>query len=139
MEEIVAVNPFRCPQYLKQSKQNRAPCRPGRDGVRLCLEALEDRWLPSGTITPTPPPPTFIQAALQLYSDGVNLGIGWVNQTVFHIDAIDAYPVPPADLNASIAFNAPYVGAFAPLFVLTGEIVGAEVQYQIQLQSLQTF
>ena len=126
--------------FLKQSKQRRAPRRPSRAGIKLDLETLEGRWLPNGTITPaSPPPPTFTQAASALFVDGINLGVGLVNQNIFHIDAIYAYPAPAADLNADIAFNSPYVGSFAPLFVLVGEIVGADLQYQMQLLSFQTF
>jgi hypothetical protein len=60
-----------------------------------------------------------------LFNDGVNLGVGLVNQHVFGIDEADAFPVSPAALNANTAFNSPYAGSFAPLFVLAGEIIGA--------------
>jgi hypothetical protein len=134
------VYPLNYLQLLKQSKQPRAPRHPIRVGIKLALEALEDRWLPNGTITPSSaPPPSFNQAAIQLFNDGVNLGVGLVNQHVFGIDEADAFPVSPAVLNANIAFNSPYAGSFAPLFVLAGEIVGADVQYQMQLLSFQTF
>ncbi len=126
-------------QLLKRCKQRRTPRHTNCAGSKLNLEALEDRWLPNGTILPPSPPPTFAQAAIRLFNDGINLGVGLVNQNVFHIEPIYAYPAPPADLNADIAFNSPYVGSFAPLFVLAGEIVGADVQYQMQLLSFQTF
>jgi len=126
--------------FLKQRKPSCASCCPSRAGIKLNLETLEDRWLPNGTITSTSaPPPSFNQAAIQLFNDGVNLGVGWVNEHIFGINEADAFPVPPAALNANIAFNSPYAGPFAPLFVLAGEIVGAEVQYQMQLLSFQTF
>ncbi len=106
--------------------------------VTLKLEPLEERWLPNGTV-PVSSPPSFIQAAIALYTDGVNMGVGLVNHNIFHIDEIDAFPVPPADLNADIAFNSTYVGPFAPIFVLAGVSNGAMVQYQEQILSLQTF
>ncbi len=128
---------FLCP--LKDRNNHHAVCRSRRAGVTLNLEPLEERWLPNGTITATSPPaPSFNQAAIALYSDGVNLGVGLANR-YFGIDEADAFPVPPAELNANIAFNSPYVGPLAPLLVLAGEIVGADVQYQMQLKSFQFF
>ncbi len=125
---------------FKDRNNHRTARRPSRAGVTLNLEALEARWLPNGTMPASSlPPPSFIQAAISLYTDGVNLGKGLVNQIFFHIPEIDAYPVPPADLNADIAFNSPYVGPFAPLFVLAGASNGAQVQYQVQLLGFQTF
>ncbi|HTU20893.1 MAG TPA: hypothetical protein VMG10_22765 [Gemmataceae bacterium] len=131
---------------LKNRRERRLTPSPQRAGssrrarVPLALEPLEERWLPNATMpSPASPAPSFVQAAITLSIDGFELGQGFVNQYVFHIDANDAYPNPPAVLNASIAFNSPYVGPFAPLIVLAGEISGAEVQYQLQLQSLQTF
>ncbi len=124
-------------QYLKRSKQHPSTRCPSRLGVTLNLEALEDRWLPNGTIpTTSPPPPSFNQAASQLFTDGVYLGKGWVNQTFLHFDPKTAYAVPLADLNADIAFNSPFVGPLAPMFVLAGEIVGAQMQYATQYQIL---
>jgi hypothetical protein len=108
---------------------------PRRALVALELEPLEERWLPNATM----PSPTFSQAALTLYINGIELGQGLVNQHVFGIDQNNAYPVPLAALNASIAVNSPYVGPFAPMFVLAGEIVGAQVQYQQQLLGFQSF
>jgi hypothetical protein len=87
----------------------------------------------------SPPPPTPFQAAIALFFDGANLGVGEVNQNIFHIPEEDAFPVPPSALNASIAFNSPYAGPFASFFVLVGEVVGAQYQYQLQILSLQTF
>jgi hypothetical protein len=124
----------------KACKRQRGVRRTNRVRIALDLEPLEERWLPNGAIAAAAtPPPTFIQAAIALYSDGVNLGVGWVNQSFFDIPETDAYPAPPADLKANIAFNSPYIGSFAPWFVLAGEIVGADVQYQLQLASFQTF
>jgi hypothetical protein len=115
---------------------------PHRARVVLALERLEERWLPNATMLPPsspPPPPSFFQAALTLFRDGIQLGQGRVNQYLFHIDVNDAYPVPLAALNASITSNSPYVGPLAPMFVLAGGIIGAEVQYQQQLLGFQSF
>lgn len=132
-----------CPlNFLRHLRDRNNHCtthRPHRAGVTLNLEPLEERWLPNGTLpTTSPPAPSFNQAAIALFSDGVNLGIGLANQHL-GIDQADAFPVPLAELNANIALNSPYVGSFAPLVVLAGEIVGADVQFQMQFQSAQLF
>lgn len=135
--------------------------RPNRDDRPLNLETLEDRCLLNGSpiITPfsmgapalvrpavdspppassLPPPSSIFEAASTLFFDGVELGIGRANQ-YFNIPEIYAYPVPVSALNESIAFYSPYGGPWAPVFVLAGELVGAGVQYQLQLNSLKTF
>ena len=92
---------------LKVRNNHRSARRPRRGGVTLNLEPLEERWLPNGTISATTPPaPSFNQAAIALFSDGVDLGVGLANQH-FGIDEAGAFPVPLAELNANIAFNSP--------------------------------
>lgn len=113
---------------------------PRRARVALEVEPLEERWLPNAAVpTSSSSTPSFSQAAVTLYIDGIDLGQGLVNQYAFHVDENDSYPVPLATLNASVSFNSLYVGPFGPMLVLAGEIVGAESQYQLQAQSIKTF
>lgn len=136
---------LRSPQKQRDPSPDCRPQRAGssrRAGVTLSLEPLEDRWMPNASLPPAvspSPQPSFAQAAITLYADGFFRGQGLVNQYVFLIDPIYAYPVSPSALNESIALNSPYAGPFAPLFVVAGVIAGAEVQYQLQIESFKFF
>src|SRR5574340_1665071 len=105
--------PVKFVSSLTDRKQHCAAQRPSRAAVTLNLEALEERWLPNGTIAATAtPPPSFIQAATALYMDGYAEGV----EPFFSPQDI------PDSVKASIAYYSPYVGPFAPFFVLAGQM-----------------
>ena len=85
---------------------------------------------PSPTSTPTPasspsptlPPPSLVDAALALFFDGVQLIDDQLEGNTSFGAVFFGNSQGLAGVEASIAFNSPYAGPFAPLFVQAGEI-----------------
>ncbi len=119
---------------LQNRRQHRAIRRPSSTGITLNLEALEERWLPNGTVTAaSAAPPSFVQAAITLYFDGVRLeAVEQANFLAFLDDLPKAYAAENLalflgnfDINsikANIASNLPYACPFGPFLVLAGEL-----------------
>ncbi len=98
---------------LFASRLRRPVPRPSRKPM---LETLEDRLTPTATPMPpsTPaavPPPSFTQAAVSLYLDGVFFVI---NELTHNSQAV-------AGVQASIALYSPYAEPFGEFFLQAGE------------------
>jgi hypothetical protein len=94
-------------RITKQSEADRPPHR-----VHLSLEELEPRVVLS--TTDATPPPSFQQAAIRLYIDGLELGFDQFSPLALQI------------LQSSIAFYTPYAQPFSQLLVLAGASAGVE-------------
>ncbi len=118
--------------WLLKPNQHRTVRRSNLDRVTLNLEALEERWLPNGTVTAaTTPPPSFIQAAITLYVDGIQLeAVRQANLAAF-FDDIPTSTVAENlaqffgnfnidGIQANIEFNLPYASPIGPFLVQAG-------------------
>jgi hypothetical protein len=99
----------------KQNVSNRPRFRPN-------LEHLEPRVVPTQTMTP----PSFFQAAVSLYRDGVELA--FIQRfTVNFTDgggssgSLTIFGLSAAQVQADIGFNTPYAQPFSTLLVMSGE------------------
>lgn len=117
---------------LKNRNQRRAAGHPSRAGVTLNLEALEERWLPNGAGMAAIVPPSFLQAAVTLYIDGIRSeAFAVANFAAFQDNFATASMAERLyqflgnadyeNIQANIAFMEPYAAPFGQLFVQAGE------------------
>jgi hypothetical protein len=103
---------------------------PRRASVTLSLEPLEERWLLNGAMTmtasPPSPQPSFFNAAYTLFWDGVQMIDAQYTGNTYFGAVFFGNSQGIAGVNASIAYNSPYAGPFASLFVLAGEAMEYE-------------